>query len=251
MLARAAIRICAVQAILGRTFAGDRVLDSEISSMDETAAVDDRRPFVAVYTDEDNARDGLFLVFEIGVTARMASPDPETGDPVIADGVPLTDGEIELLIDAIQRQIAVALNEPGNAWAELYRRLFSKKTVESQRGADSRDGLRFAARQVKYVGTVQPDPPLNAPQPDGSVWKAFIAAVSASPDAHLAGKAALFEALIGVTPQDGWRKLYRLLGLSDAAHDALGRTLQDVAIPDGVVTIIGNPMADQPPGGLA
>lgn len=250
MLSRAAIRICAVQAILGRTFAGAGVRDSAIPPLDEAMTPEARRPFVAVYTDEETA-DGLVLVFEIGVTARMTAQDPETGDPVLEDGVPLTDGEIELTIDAIQRQIEIALREPGNAWAELLGRLFKRGSPISQRGADSKDGLRFAARQVKYVGAPQPDPPAHAPQPEGSVWRAFVDAVKGSADPGLAAKAPLFEALLGAPAAPDWRQLYRLLGQSDAEHDALGRTMADRTWPPEIRTVIDHRAAEQSPGGLA
>ncbi len=249
MISRAAIRICAVEALRGRTLAGQRVLDSDIGSIDD--ADTERSPFIAVYTDEENA-DGLALVFEFGVTARMRLVDPVTQQPIDGDGVPETDGEIELALDMIQRQIHVALADPENAWADCWRGLFGRPTPTSLRGADSKDGVRFAARQLRMVGRAQADPPFGHPLVTGSVWSKFMALVQASDEPGLAAKAGIFASLVGTAkPLTDWRILQAALAQSGPVADALGQSRADGNWPHEIKTTVIHPAAQTPPGGLA
>lgn len=249
MISRAAIRISAVEALRGRTLAGQRVLDSDIGSVDDVAS--ERNPFIAVYTDEETA-EGLALVFEFGVTARMRLVDPDTNMPIDGDGVPETDGEIELGLDMIQRQIHVALADPQNDWADCLRGLFGKPTATSLRGADSKDGVRFAARQLRLVGQAQLDPPFGRPIVAGSCWARFMALVEASDAPGLPEKAAMFASLFGTArPLTDWRLFQAALRQSGPVTDALGQSRADASWPAEITTTVIHPAAEETPGGLA
>lgn len=254
MLSRAAIRICAVQALMGKTIAGDRVLDSEINTLDE-GLENERRPFIAVYTDDYSSTEGMTVVFEIGVTSRMRMVNPETNEISDEDGVPQTDGAMEIVLDALERQIHAQLKEPGSPWGDCFRSLFGRpSSIASLRGSDAKNGLRFAARQIKIVGTPLADPPLGVTPRVGSPWLQFIALVQGADDPGLAAQARLFEALIGSgSAATDWQTLYRLLGLADAHDDALGRSQTNATIPEELTVVIEHPgdVAAQPEGGLA
>lgn len=222
MLNRLALRICVVQALIGHTFAGDAVKDSLITAVD-TEIPAETKPFIAVYTDDQSA-DGLTLVIETGVTASMAVTN-EAGQDVIVAGVPPTDAGIEMMLDAIERQIHVALSDPDNSWAELYRLLFTGRAAPaSKRGAASKDGERYAGRQIEIVGKPLADPTFGAPVNATGFWFKMLAAIDASAD--LAEHGDFFRDLIG----DGvgrpeWRLQQRAIEATQAEATALGFAL--------------------------
>lgn len=212
-VARLAVRLAAVNAIRGRTWAGDRVKDSQIAPMHE-AAPDEALPFVAVYTDDaelegaahDTASNAgkLALVFEIGVTTKMKPRrDGQPGEWAI----PTTDAGMEMTIDGIARQIALALDDPGNAWAALFKTLCPSIIARrAQRGASAQDGMRFAARQMTYeVETLRE--PVAGRAPSG-VWARFLTLAAADP--LLADSVPVLETLItgGAT---NWPEIRRVI----------------------------------------
>ncbi len=224
MLNRFAIRMCAVYALAGRTFAGDEVRDSEIVPIDPQGNEGDTKPFVAVYTD-DQSPDGVTLTFEIGASARMAAQDPESGKDVIVPGIPPTDSGIEALIDMMERQIHVALNDESNAWAQLLKVVCKDlQLTGSRRGAmKTQSGERFAGREVVFTGKPLNDPEFGIEITDGSFWGRFLAQAEAEP--HLADFATNFrELLTDGSSIETWRLMLRALGASRQSGDALGVT---------------------------
>lgn len=224
-LARFALRTATVKALRGRTFAGQMVRDSEIGPIDETAA-EQSIPFVCVYTDDTQsertgtdllANDGrTTLVIETGVTTRMTP----AGDWEI----PTTDAGMELTIDAVERQIRLALStpDPANAWAELWRDLVQGlKTEKSQRGGAAKDGVRFAGRQLMIDVDLPRDPHPGRPIVPGTIWGRFLALCAA--DADLAGLVPMLTALVtgGATDWQQWQRDRAAYGLSAARARAL------------------------------
>lgn len=213
-LSRFVLRTATVKALRGRTFAGDMVRDSEIGPIDD-AAKDKEVPFVVVYTDDvegDGAGTDLCenngrhcLVIEIGVTTRMKAKG--------AWAIPTTDAGMELTIDAIERQIRLALANPANAWAELWRDLVqSIDGRKSQRGAAAKDGVRFAGRQFVLDVSLPREP--HPGQPLGPIWKRFMALAAA--DADLAGLVPMLTQLAtgGAENWPEWQRVRAAYGLS-------------------------------------
>lgn len=215
MLMRAALRICAVEAVRGRTFAGQAVRDSEIVSM-APKLTDERLPFIAVYTDD--FEDGMLTIsWQIGVSASMRG---EGGN--LISGIPPTDWGIEMTIDFIERQIRTALADPDNDWAEVFRKgVNSPAPPKSERGAAMQDGERFAGRQVLQVVRPLGEPEYGRALGPKSFWRMFLDQMAT--DARFDEIGPIFEGLLGVgeTVSD-WRLVQRALGATRAQAEALG-----------------------------
>lgn len=210
-LSRLAIRLATVKALAGRTLAGDAVSDSEVAPIDVTAA-DRRHPFIAVYCDDgegqgigrDIQSGGIFsLAIEIGVTSRMKYR-LESGAEEHLEALVPSDALMEMTLDLIARQIAVALAEPGNAWADLWRRLVTKVgRVRTRRGASADKLLRFAGRQLEIDVHPLADPPCG--KAPAGVWADLLALIEADADPAFRGLAAPIRATIaGETPAPDW-----------------------------------------------
>ena len=139
---REALRLTAVRALRGRTWADVR--DSEQGAI-EDLAVNAARPVISVYTDDattEAAGDfGLFaggsqsLLIEIAMTARMqvaASDDTEVVQPE-------TDAGLELSVGMIERQVRAALSDPTNPWGNLLPGFGRIMDFKSVRGTLMRD----------------------------------------------------------------------------------------------------------------
>lgn len=206
-LVREALRMSVVRALRGRTWAGERVLDSESGPVDDIA-FNAPSPVILVFTDDgERSADRAFtaddlagqreqnLLIEVLITQRMALPmidpdtgqivlDPATGRPAVLrdeDGNPVfqmlpisTDRAMEWRVGAIQRQIMIALADPDNAWAVTAKRLMGAgfKTIKDQRGTSDRDGSRFAGRQMTLTVQMLAEPAIGA-EPKG-VWIDFL-----------------------------------------------------------------------------
>lgn len=222
MLNRIAVRLCAVFAVMDKTFADDFVRDSQITLIDPENDVEENHPFVAVYTDDQDG-DELVLSFEIGVSARMVLPDQVDGKDVIVPGIPPTDAGIELVLDAIERQIHIALADEKNAWAELLRTVFSwEAKPKSIRGAaKTNSGERYAGRQILIQGTPLKDPEFGRELSEDGFWHRFLAQIDSN--SGLAGYGQIIRTLLGSENADvDWRLVMRAMKLSRGAADALG-----------------------------
>jgi len=212
MLARIAIRIAAVEALKGRTLIGDNVLDSQIGALDVAAddsiRTDQERPFISVYTDASRGDgDGRSLhkagatelTIEAGITAAMVVTDAETGASEVIPGLPATDPAFEFYLDCVGRQIATALTDPANEWAEIWRGLSSGiVSVDRKRTSDAASGTRIAAHQVVVTVDLLPDPVFGEPVAPTSIWAKLFAKMASTSHPYLA----TMQALVG-TPADG------------------------------------------------
>lgn len=220
--ARFALRTATVKALRGRTLAGDMVRDSELGPIDEMAT-GSSRPVVAVYTDETQVQrpgtdllshDGrTALVIEIGITTRVSETEWS---------LPVTDAAMELAIDSIERQARLALTVPddGNTWAELWRDLVQAFGLEkSQRGGASKDGVRFAGRQIIIEVDLPRDP--HPGRPVGPLWQRFLDLVAVDDD--MAPLLPHITPLItgGATDWEHWQRDRAAFGLSAARAGAL------------------------------
>lgn len=191
MLARMAQRIAAIEALRGKTFVGENVLDSQIGALDIAAdgsiRTDRDKPFIAVYTDVSKAQGSLEvralhrsgatdLTIEVGIAASMTEIDAQTGATVIVGiGIPVTDPAMEFYLDCIGRQVVNALTDPRSAWAEIWRGLSSGINRVERRRASDATGVRIAAHQIVVNAELLPDPVFGEPIAATSIWAKLLA----------------------------------------------------------------------------
>lgn len=224
-LSRLALRIATVKALRGKTFAGAMVRDSEIGPIDETAEGAEV-PFIVVYTDECDIEangageetslfgccTGIDLTIEMAVTSRMK--------PGGAWTIPTTDAGLEFTIDALERQVRLALSDPDNAWAEIWRTLVREiKGQKSSRGASATKGVRFAGRQIVLTVDVLPEP--NPGQPLRGLWLKFLALVEADADLQARKDLIVSIATGGAMDWSEFKRLRAAYGLPKDTADAL------------------------------
>lgn len=246
-LVRIALRIAGVQALKGRTDVGDNVLDSQLGVLDISAdgmlRTDQKKPFLALYTDASRAGIGegapessrldvralttngaVDIILEAGITAAMVETDPDTDETVLVGlGIPVTDANLEAQLDIIVRQAGDALSDPDNEWADIFRGLTYRYLRIERARAASAEGQRVAAHQVRITAELIDDPVIGEPlDADSSLARllAKAAALDASPD--VAALVAKIMAMTGGADPD-WKSLQRRHGLTQAELLALGR----------------------------
>ncbi|MCB1462135.1 MAG: hypothetical protein KDJ90_06845 [Nitratireductor sp.] len=236
-LVRIAARIALVEALKGRTLAGDNVKDSDIGAIDIAADGSIRtgqdQHFIVVYADaaamtredgdlrslkENGATD---LLFEWGITSAMSETNA-AGESVITDaGLAATDANMERVLDLIGVQIRNVLTDPVNAWAEIWRTLASGgyAKVELARASNADAGVRLTAQQLKITALLMDEPvageALPAPFPD------FFDRLDTSGDASLVQISALMQAQL-VGANEAWQTVQRRSGLTLDELLALG-----------------------------
>lgn len=248
MLNRLALRICTVEALRGRTYAGANVFDSRQATIDEIAfevdAAPKPMPTISVYTDDGHFRPGdrsLFnvsgdhrhnvgfqrLVIEIVLTQRMVVTDDSGAVMRNPDGSVLTelivldtDPTIEFYLDIIERQVSNCLMVAGNAWSEMWKGfVLDIGDHESKRGQGARDAMRFSGRQ-KTIHVKMPNEfaPGQAITP---LWQGFFDLCTA--DADLAKLVPQMRAaLLGAPLTDDWDQTQAQFGLTTGETRAMG-----------------------------
>ena len=220
-LVRIALRFATMKALKGRTIAEDRVRDSEIGPLDEIDT-DAPAPVIIIFTDEAtlevprrdllSQRGSHALVIEIAITSKMKNRPG-------AWEIPLTDAGMELSLEVIDREINVALMDPTNAWAEIWRRFATPAgKSERRRGASAgRDGVRTAGSQLVLPVELIKDP--TPGEPLSELWETFFTMAEA--EADLAPIVPLLRSLAagagGLTNYEGVRAAYGLTKLEAKA----------------------------------
>ena len=228
-LVRSCIRIAAVMALQGRTWAEATVYDSRNTPLDE-AMRQENRPFITVFTDTDkktvtgmdvNCADReLSVVFEIGIAGPVAKQ--EEGGPAVA--IPATDRAFERAIDVLEWQVERALfHDPSNPWGELFRQLVTEVSeAEAARAGEAERGVRWAARYVSYQCDTIADPVSGKPLDDDHPVKRFIAMAKATTKPELIDAADLIEAQISGAAVPSWRQAQATLGLTEQGVRGIG-----------------------------
>lgn len=248
-LVRIALRICAVQALKGRTLVGDNVLDSEIGALETSAAGELKTPeekqFIAVYADDSKQMSGLSLrslvasgevdlVFEAGVASPHLVNDPETEEKVLMAGLPATDANFEFYLDLTLRQIADAFADPNNEWANIFQRLIiSIEKCQRARISGDTGGVRLAAHQMKMTVNAVAEPVAGQPLKAESPMAHFFAKcesdlVHREPD--MEKKIALMKAQIAGNDEE-LAAAMRRYGMTHSEADAMLLTLPDGGAP--------------------
>jgi len=191
--ARLALRRTAIEAVRAGTYA--LVSDSQMAPI-EKFADGHSMPVIMVFIDEAKAgisgtdlltSDMVKLVFQVVVTQKTKLPvvDSDTGD-VVGDQdywqTAQTDAHQELMLDLLCRDIDLALTDPKNKWAELFKDMVvGIATRSSVRGMGGAHEDRFAAWQIIYDVELLKEPG-RGPVNEGSVWQRFMDLMEAKPE---------------------------------------------------------------------
>lgn len=247
MLARIALRVATIEALKGKTFVDNNVLDSEMGALgvaaDGSIRTDQDAPFVSVYVDDSKIEDRLNLralhrsgptelTIETGITAAMTETDQETGESmVVGIGTPATDRALEFFLDCVGRQIVSALTDPRDAWAEVWRGLSTSiLKIERKRTSDAAaTGTRTAAHQLVITLDLLPDPVFGEPIASTSTWAKFLAQMEAVEHPFLPTLQALIGSSDGVLMHEAQRRRFGMT-LDEA------RALLDIAVKPGEAT---------------
>jgi len=222
-----AVRLAAYKALQGRTFAENRVYDSRVDPLDFTGA-DDRAPLIVVSVDEDRgtvegrdlagASREVELVIEIAIAARVRRTIGE-GESEETVEVPETDAGLEASVGLVGYQVMRALQADPGAWAEVFRALVPRIfSFTARRGADVKNGVRYAARQIVVRCECLGEPGFGEPLDLELPWGRFVALAKA--DASLARLGKLIEAEIAGGVMPDWQAAQASLGLT--AEEAAG-----------------------------
>lgn len=236
--ARIALRMAAVEALRGKTFVGDNVLDSEIGAFDVAAdgstRTDQEAPFISVYTEnsvvENPARQSPLLhsgmidvLFEYGITASMTETDPETGESTIMTGFPATDAAFELFLDVVGRQIVNALTDPANDWGVIFWGVATRVAkVVRRRTADVANGARVAAHQLVLTVETLSEPQTGAARSNDCPYMRFLGLLDAGTASQQRVATSMRGLLLPIDADEmaTWRRTF---GLREIEAEMLGR----------------------------
>ncbi len=204
-LIMSALSVCLVKALKGKSFAEDRVLESDPDALVETlnGALEIKQPgpFVNVFVQGAKATVGgqsllrengdVEIIFEMGVNAQMTISDPETGEGrlTMVDLVPST-ANMDRLLGLMWSQITNAIEDQSNEWADLVRSLVVGLDAGEivRMGVVSTAGQRLAARQIKLTVRALSEPQADNWDEQGAPFGRYVAAVEQSGDNVLAGQ---------------------------------------------------------------
>jgi hypothetical protein len=226
---RSCMRLCTIAALRDRTWAENRVFDSDNAPLDQSIK-EQPTPYVVVFTDDDEHEEiqgfdfvgsqrDMLIIIEFGLAAAITIDDERT------IRIPATDGGFEIALDMLERQIIHALlHDPFSAWGELWRGLAMKlsQRASSKRGGSAEGGARWAARQLLLHVDTFADPPAGVVLPDNHPIRQFIAAARISAIQGMPAAAELIEASLATVPISSWRQAQAWLGLTEFAARGLG-----------------------------
>lgn len=224
-------RMCAVAALRGQTWAGDRVFDSDNTPLSQALTLNDAaKPYIVVYTDADNrleingtdifnSRRELNLVLEIGVASKV---EGKTGEAIIK--TPLTDEGMEIAIDMVEEQALAALfGLPQSDWSELLKSMVMRvDRIPGQRGASADRDRRWAARQVSIICDVVSDLPPGVAVPHDHPIALFVDVAKANPQSNMQHAQEICEAIVSRDESPKWEQLQATLGVNRLGLRAIG-----------------------------
>lgn len=244
---RTIIRLSAVAAMRHKTWAHERVYDSDMTPLSDSLKIGEKpKPYIVVFTDADNrdnvqetsihlAQRSMTLSIEIAVASAVQADDGKG----LSIQLPHTDQAVEFAVDITETQALNALTDPENPWAEILRRLITRiVAVPSARGGRAERGSRWAARQVTIRCDTVCDAPAGVLPAVDSAIRDWIVLAKACPDKGISEPAEVIEKLLDskdVYP--GWEAMQAWLHVSRPTlrRIGLGPTAED---EDGVVAII-------------
>lgn len=235
-LVRQLIQICMIEAIRGRTLAGDHVIDSNIAAIGKLDFKGDK-PVLAISieeTDQDGKYDNgffgrtsemkLYVQAAVATKATISIEDEDggEGDQKTVEVVEIgsTDAAREATLNILDRQWRQALVDPDNEWGDRFRQLAPLVgRIRDTRITDPEGGRKYAARVTEIPVTTVPEPEYGHPLPEDIA--AILDAVAAVPD--YADLARIWTALIeSEALDDDDKKQQARAWLSTNAYAALG-----------------------------
>jgi len=220
-----------VGALRSRTWAEERVWDSDQTPLTEAVYGKTAKPYIVCYTDIDDITPvtgfaelyngenrNLNLVMEIGVANAVKGANNN-----IVLNFSATDEGLEFAVDVVETQaIAALVGDPTSEWGNLLKQMIRKvRRMPSRRGGQSDKGVRFAARKTTLVvSTIFDIIPGVKPVPEHPVWE-FIRLARRHPEVGMVDSASVIEALLSVCDAPTWEQAQAYLGLSYQAVRAL------------------------------
>ena len=224
-LLRPIIRTCAVGALRDKTWAENRVYDSDLTPLAEAVLGTAAKPYIVVYTDVDDRNpasagelyDGrgrlLQLAIEIGVASAIH--DPNQSDNIVIKFSSADEG-MEWACDIIESQAIAALyGDPHSDWGDLLKRFApTVRKMPSRRGGQSEKGIKFAARRTIFVlSTIYDFAPGVVPVPGSPVWDFLRLCRASGGNLGVVDRAAIVEQLLTTEANADWRIAQAYLGL--------------------------------------
>lgn len=251
-IVRMLTRLTAVAALRGRTWADDRVFDSDNTPLSQALTLNAAaKPYIVVYTDSDNrlevdgtdlfnVRREMNLCLEIGVASKVQG---KTGDAEIK--TPLTDEGMELALDMVEDQAMAALfGDPQNEWTELFKCFVMRvERITGQRGASSDRDRRWAARQLSVICDTISDLPPGVPVSPGHPISMFAQVAKNDPEAHMEHAGEICEALVARVAAPDWERVQATLGVRRLGLRAIGLAPLSSDLPD-IATQYGDDLTD-------
>ena len=238
---RSLTRIAAVEALIGKTMASDRVFDSAVTPIDQRITKE-KKPFITVTSDDESGPISgkaifhgermLDLVIEIAIGSKVEVSIEGEGNTTEVIEVPHTDPATELLLDIFEDQVLSALMG-AEQWALSFRKLMPVfKNYSSRRGAQAESGIRFAARQLVISGD-QLDRPTDGSANSHVVLSEILPMLDAV--TRLSPCAKLIRQQLSGSASTDWDKLLKETGFTGNTPIAIG-----IALEDGVIS--GSPI---------
>lgn len=154
---RQLIQVAVTEALRGRTIAGNIVHDSLIKALPQIMN-GEVHPVVAVSIEDCISQDGdglfrtdasMTLMLQLAI-AKSVTVSVVEGEEALEIGD--TDAALEASLNLLDRQWRIALSDPLNAWAELFRQLVPHVgKVSDIRLTDPETGRKHAARIVEIT----------------------------------------------------------------------------------------------------
>lgn len=230
MMAVNALRMAAVQALMGTTSAEDFIFDSWVDPRE--LMQDDAHPVVCVYTDDgmmdiasatefltpDTSKVSLSFEMFVGRGVLVTAGD---GAGTVQVDFTNTDANQETYLRCLAYEIVRALSA-STPWADCFRSFIFRPSKDEwstwNRGADADKGRRFALQRVVYkletIAEPIPGAPLN------QTYDNFLTLLAQVPE--LADQAAFLREFITSPAVPSWEQIRRQLGMSMQELRAIG-----------------------------
>ncbi len=172
-IVRQLIQIAVVEAVRGKTLAGNSVFDSRIEALPEILK-DGQRPFLVFSVElakqtkggqEDCSLLGRSTSITVMVHAAVAVAEEITAEDgsVVMAAIGETDAALEAVLNIMDRQWRAALSDANSPWADLFMELVQDvEQIQDFRGADPDTGRKHASRLTEVSLAVMAEPELGA-----------------------------------------------------------------------------------------
>lgn len=260
---RQIIRCCAVAALRDKTWAKERVYDTDQRPIADAVLGDSTspyKPYVVVYTDSDDFTNvweaGLYdgtkrsmqLTLEIGAARSFQG----TNGAIVVTFAG-NDYAMELACDCIEDQIKAALwgaETERTDWGELLRRFAPHVTqVRSRRGGQNARGIRFNARRLIFIVQTLDEVVPGIVPPASHPVHTFISMAAAHTEENIVQAGDIISKLLASDPNDApvWRQAQAQMGMDEAGITALNVTDTPLPYPEIEEAPYDPRDGDQPP----